>query len=286
MNQISLLDGNLIAAVSNPSKMETILDQLLDWSVKTGGNLLAAALIFFIGRFIISFINKFVARIMARRNVEASIQGFTKSLVNIALQVLLVIAVIGKLGIETTSFAALLASAGVAIGMAFSGNLSNFAGGIILLVLRPYKVGDYIECQGKEGVVQDIQIFHTVLRMYDNQTIFVPNGALSSGTIVNKTHETTRRIDVKVGVEYGEDFDKVKEVLLEIVSKDERILKTPEPFITINNLDSSSVEVLLRIWVKIEDYGNVLYDMNVRIYQVFNQKGIDFPYPQLTIHQA
>ena len=226
------------------SKLQVFLQQLIDWGVNAGGHIISAVLIFIVGRFLISFLNKMVARLLAKRHVDASIQSFVKSLVNILLTILLIIAVIGKLGVETTSFAALLASAGVAIGMALSGNLQNFAGGLIVLLLRPYKVGDLIESQGITGTVREIQIFHTILTTGDNKIIYIPNGALSSGTVTNYSR------------------------------------------VALHALDASSVNVIIRAWVKSEDYWGVYFDMNKTIYSVFNKEGIGFPFPQLTVHQA
>ena len=171
------------------SKLQIFLQQLIDWSVSAGGRIIGAVLIFVVGRFLISLLRKMLARLLAKRHVDASIQSFVKSLVNILLTILLIIAVIGKLGVETTSFAALLASAGVAIGMALSGNLQNFAGGLIVLLFRPFKVGDWIESQGVSGTVREIQIFHTILTTADNKVIYIPNGALSSGTVTNYSRE-------------------------------------------------------------------------------------------------
>ena len=202
------------------------------------------------------------------------------------LTILLIIAVIGKLGVETTSFAALLASAGVAIGMALSGNLQNFAGGLIVLLFRPFKVGDWIESQGVSGTVREIQIFHTILTTADNKVIYIPNGALSSGTVTNYSREDTRRVDWVIGVEYGENYDKVEGTVRRIISEDSRILNTPEPFVALHALDASSVNVVIRVWVKSGDYWGVYFDMNKKIYSVFNEEGIDFPFPQLTVHQA
>lgn len=268
------------------SKLQIFLQQLIDWSVNAGGRILGAVIIFIVGRFLISFLNKFVARLLARRHIDASIQSFVKSLVNILLTILLIVAVISKLGVETTSFAALLASAGVAIGMALSGNLQNFAGGLIVLLLRPYKVGDLIESQGITGTVREIQIFHTILVTADNKVIYIPNGSLSSGTVTNYSREDTRRVEWIVGVEYGEDFDKVERTVRKILAADSRVLSTPEPFIALHALDASSVNVVIRVWVKSSDYWSLYFDMNKTIYNVFNQEGIGFPFPQLTVHQA
>ncbi len=248
--------------------------------------MLAALIIFIVGRFIIKFINSMVAKLLVKRHIDASIQSFVKSLVNILLMVLLIVAIISKLGIETTSFAALLASAGVAVGMALSGNLQNFAGGLIVLLFRPYKVGDWIECQGVAGTVRAIQIFHTILVTADNKVIYVPNGALSGGTIINYSTESTRRIDWVVGVEYGENFGKVEETVRRILQNDQRILQQPAPYVALNALDASSVNILVRVWVNNADYWGVYYDVQKRIYEVFNKENIGFPFPQLTIHQS
>lgn len=268
------------------SKLQIFLQQFIDWGVSAGGRIIGAILIFIIGRFLVSFLNKMLARLLEKRRVDASIQTFVKSLVNILLMILLIIAVIGKLGVETTSFAALLASAGVAIGMALSGNLQNFAGGLIVLVLRPYKVGDWIESQGVSGTVREIQIFHTILTTGDNKVIYIPNGALSSGTVTNYSREETRRVEWVIGVEYGENYDKVEETIRRILAAESRILGTPEPFIALHALDASSVNVIIRVWVKSGDYWGVYFDINKTIYSVFNKEGIGFPFPQLTVHQA
>ena len=268
------------------SKVQILIQQLIDWGVGAGGRIIGAIIIFVVGRFLISFLKKLLAKILSKRHIDPGIQSFVKSLVNILLTILLIIAVIGKLGVETTSFAALLASAGVAIGMALSGNLQNFAGGLIVLLFRPYKVGDWIESQGVSGTVREIQIFHTILTTADNKVIYIPNGALSSGTVTNYSREETRRVDWVIGVEYGENFDKVESTVQRIIAADKRILDTPEPFIALHALDASSVNVVIRVWVKTVDYWGVYFDMNKTIYTVFNKEGIGFPFPQLTVHQA
>ena len=211
---------------------------------------------------------------------------FLKSLVSILLNVLLIVSVVGALGINTTSFAALLASAGVAIGMALSGNLQNFAGGLIILFFKPYKVGDWIEAQSVSGSVTAIQIMHTLVTTADNKVVYIPNGAMSSGVITNYSRLDTRRVEWIVGVDYGEDIDKVKSVVNELIQKDNRILKEPAPVIALHALDSSSVNVTIRVWVANGDYWNVYFEMNKNIYDEFNKQGIDFPFPQMTIHQA
>ena len=277
---MTLLSGNFPASVND------ILMNLWAGSLDLGKRILAALIIFIVGRLIVSFINKMVARVLQRRKVDAGVQTFVRSLVNILLMILLVIAVISKLGVETTSFAALLASAGVAVGMALSGNLQNFAGGLIILIFRPYKVGDWIEAQGVSGSVKEIQIFHTILTTADNKVVYIPNGAASSGTIVNYSREDTRRVDWTVGVEYGEHFDRVEETVRRILAADKRILDTPAPTIALGALDASSVNITIRVWVKNADYWGVYFDVQRAIYEEFNQAGIGFPFPQLTIHTA
>lgn len=274
------------AAEDGFSKIQILVQQLIDWGVSAGGRVIGAILIFVVGRFLISFIKKMLAKVLTKRHIEPSIQSFVRSLVNILLTILLIVAVIGKLGVETTSFAALLASAGVAVGMALSGNLQNFAGGLIVLLFRPFKVGDWIESQGVSGTVREIQIFHTILTTADNKVIYIPNGALSSGTVTNYSREDTRRVDWVIGVEYGENYDKVEETVRRILAADSRILNTPEPFIALHALDASSVNVVIRVWVNSGDYWGVYFDMNKTIYSVFNKEGISFPFPQLTVHQA
>ena len=259
----------------------------LNSGIELGGRILAALIIFIIGKFLINWANKLFATMLQKRKVDASIQSFLKSIVNITLLVMLFLAVIGKLGIELTSFAALLASVGVAVGMALSGNLSNFAGGVIILVFRPYKVGDYIEAStGVSGTVTDIQIFHTVLTTPDNKVIFAPNGAMSSAVVTNYSRKETRRLDFTFGVEYGTDFQQARTILMEIINQDTRILKDPTPFVEIGALADSSVNITVRVWVNASDYWAVNFDMNKNVYATFNEKGISFPFPQLTVHQA
>lgn len=275
-----------LVAGEGVSRVETLVHQLIDWSVDVGGRIIGALLIFVIGRFAISLIKRMLDSFLSKRKVDAGIQSFVKSLVNILLTILLIIAVVGKLGVETTSFAALLASAGVAVGMALSGNLQNFAGGLIVLLLRPFKVGDFIEAQGVSGTVREIQIFHTILTTGDNKEIYIPNGALSSSTVINYSREATRRIEWIFGVEYGENFDKVESTIRRVLATDSRILTTPEPFVALHALDASSVNVIVRVWVKNADYWDVYFNLNKQIYATFNQEGIGFPFPQLTVHQG
>ena len=264
-----------------------LINKLIDGGIEIGGRILGAIIIFLIGKMMINWANKLFAKMLEKRKVDASIQSFLKSIVNITLLVLLFLAVIGQLGIELTSFAALLASVGVAVGMALSGNLSNFAGGVIILVFRPYKVGDYIEAStGASGTVTDIQIFHTVLTTPDNRVVFAPNGAMSGAVVTNYSRKDTRRVDFTFGVEYGTDFNQAKAIILEVISQDSRILKDPAPFIELGALADSSMNITVRVWVNAADYWSVNFDMNKNVYATFNERGISFPFPQLTVHQA
>lgn len=282
----SLLNATYLSAGSKGVDVEQLLSKLLDWGIEVGKNLLGAIIIYIVGRFIIKQLGRLLARILEKRKLEISVQTFLRSLVSILLNLILAFAIVSRLGVETTSFAALLASAGVAIGMALSGNLSNFAGGLIILVFKPFKVGDYIEGQNANGTVREIQIFHTILTTVDNKVIYVPNGALSSNAITNYNKQETRRAEWVFGVEYGEDFEKVKAVLQRIIDADPRILKDPAPMIALGALSASSVDIKVRAWAKTADYWDVYFDMNKIVYDTFNKEGIGFPFPQLTVHQA
>ncbi len=262
------------------------LQSLINWSIESGKHILVAIVIYYFGRIAIKLLNKVVDRILTKRKVETSVKTFLKSLVKITLTILLVIAVINELGVDTTSFAALLAAAGVAIGMALSGNLQNFAGGIIVLLFKPYKVGDYIDAQGISGVVKEIQVFHTILTTVDNRLVYIPNGPMSSGSVINYSHSENRMVEWVIGIDYGENFEKVKALVLSIISRDSRVLDTPAPFVELKTLDTNSVNIVIRVWTKASEYWPVYYAFNKEIYETFNAEGIEFPYPQLTVHQA
>lgn len=269
------------------TQINEVLSKLLDSGIDLGWRILGAIVIFLVGKLIVNWANKLFAKLLVKQKVEPGVQTFLKSLVNILLLIMLGLAVIGKLGIELTGFAALLASAGVAVGMALSGQLQNFAGGIIILVFRPYKVGDYIESDnGASGTVQEIQIFHTVLVTPDNKVVYAPNGSMSNAICTNYSHKDERRLDFVVNIEYGEDYNKVEGVIREILAADERILKTPAPFIELGKLSDSSVDITVRVWVKASDYWAVHFQTNQNIYKTFNERGISFPYSQIVVHQG
>lgn len=267
-------------------RWDQVVNQLVSWSLDAGKHILIAVVLFVIGHYLIKLLNYLLARFLERRQVEVTVQTFVRDFVGILLQVLLIITVVSALGVNTTSFAALLASFGVAIGMALSGNLQNFAGGIIILFLKPYKVGDWVEAQGTAGTVQAIQIFHTILLTADGKIIYVPNGSMSSGTIMNFTQTPTRRVEWVIGVEYGEDVEKARKVLLEVIQADERIQKDPEPVVWVGELNNSSVDLVVRCWTDNADYWDVLFQNREKIYNRFNAEDISFPFPQVTVHQA
>ena len=283
-NEVTEKTSGMIKAVS-AGEIDLLLKQLVSMCVEVGKSILLAIVIYIAGKFVIKLINKLIRRTLEHKNVDYTIQSFLKSFVSILLNVLLIITVISALGVNTTSFAALLASFGVAAGMALSGNLQNLAGGLIILLFKPFKVGDFVEAQGSMGTVKEIQIIHTILQTVDNKEIYLPNGSLSSGSITNYSKMGTRRVDFTVNVEYGTDVEKVMNALKAIAESDERILKDPEPFYALSALAESSVNFTFRVWVNGADYWPVFFDLNKKIYEDFNRQAIKFPFPQLQIHQ-
>lgn len=277
--------GEEIIAAAKNGEIDQLIKQAIAMGMDAGKSILLAIVVAVVGRYVVKFINKLVAGMLERRNVEPTVQSFLKSFTNILLVTLLIVTVISTLGVNTTSLAALLASAGLAVGMALSGNMQNLAGGLILLLFKPYKVGDFIEAQGVSGTVKAIQIFHTILTTPDNKVLYIPNGPLSSGNVTNFNGNLTRCVEFIIGVEYGTEIEMVKNVTLNIIESDSRILKDPAPLISIKELAESSVNFTLRVWVNAADYWNVFYDTNERIYTEYNKQGIGFPFPQIQVHQ-
>jgi small conductance mechanosensitive channel len=275
----SLKDINL-RTVSWTDLAEFLSHQVLEF----GAKLLICIVIYIVGKKLIQLLNKALGKLMNSRNLDASVISFLTSLINILLTVVLLITIINILGINNSSFLALFASIGVAMGMALSGTMQNFAGGVMILLFRPYKIGDYIQAQGQEGTVKSIQIFSTVLTTSDNRTVYVPNGGLSNNIIVNFNNQNTRRIEWSIGVDYGTDYDKAKSILLTILSSDKRVMNDPSPYIALKTLNQSSVDILIRVWVKRPDYWDVYYGINEQIYKVFADNGINIPFPQMTVH--
>lgn len=261
------------------------LPKLVDnYLVPLGLKLLVAFLILIVGRWLVKLLKNGLNRIMERRNTDASLRSFLGSLISVLLNFILIIIIISVLGINTSSLVALLASAGLAVGMALSGTLQNFAGGVIIMLFRPFKVGDYISAQGQEGVVKEIQIFNTIIQTLDNKVVTIPNGILSTGIMTNFAKEETRRVDWSFSISYGDDYDKAKTVLKRLCDEDERILKQPEVFVEIGKLNESSVDITVRAWVKTADYWGVFFSMNEKVYKTFPTEGLHLPFPQMDVH--
>lgn len=263
---------------------EDTLSNLVSSLVNFGFKLAIAIGVFILGKFIIRWLFGWVKRAMHRRGADPSLITFMLSLIKITLYFILIITVIGILGVPTSSFLAIFASAGVAIGLALSGTLQNFAGGVLILLLRPYKVGDFIDAQGFAGKVKEIQIFNTIINTPDNKTIVIPNGGLSTGTINNYSMEKFRRVDWSVGVAYGTDIDHTRKVITDILKADERVQQNPEPMVAVNELADSSVNLTVRGWVESQDYWDVFFRINELIYKRLPEEGIAFPFPQLDVH--
>ena len=269
--------------------LNTEVDQLIKASeawipmiMEYGSRVLLALVTLAIGWWLINRVTSKLAHLLALRKADQALQGFISNLANIILKILLVVSVASMIGIQTTSFVAAIGAAGLAIGLALQGSLANFAGGVLILLFRPFKIGDWIEAQGVSGTVDSIQIFHTVLRTGDNKTVIVPNGNLSNGIITNYNRQPTRKVVFDVGVDYDADLQKVREVLLTLAD-DPRVLKDPEPVAVVTALGDSAITVSLRVWVNTPDYWDVLFMFNERSRDRLKAAGVDFPFPQRVI---
>lgn len=246
--------------------------------------LLGAIVVYIIGNMIIKWMVKKFDKVLEKRETDDSLKPFLRSLFGALLKTLLIISVLGMLGVEMTSFIAILGAAGLAVGMALSGTLQNFAGGVVILLFKPYRVNDFIEAQGYTGVVKEIQIFTTILLTPDNKTVIIPNGSLATGSLINYSAEKTRRVDFSYGIAYGDSVQKAREIIMGVIATDDRILKDPEPFIGLGELADSSVNLSTRVWVKTEDYWDVFFAMNEKVYEALDQGGISIPFPQVDVH--
>lgn len=264
--------------------MEEMLSKLYQLLVFYGLRALAALAIFIIGRWVAQGIRKILERVMTKSGVNETLISFTSNLAYIALLAFIVIAALGQLGIQTTSFVAVLGAAGLAIGLALQGSLSNFAAGFLLIIFRPFKVGDLIEGAGVFGTVESIQIFTTQLKTGDNKTVIIPNAKLNENNIVNWTVKGTRRIDMTFGIGYNDDIDKARAIISDLIAADSRVLKTPAPLIAVSELGESSVKFAVRPWVKVEDYWGVLFDLTEKVKKAFDANRISIPFPQQDIH--
>lgn len=259
-------------------------DLVKEYLVPFGIKLVAAIVVLLLGRWVIKLIKKGLTKVLLRGNTDPSLNSFVMSLISVLLTFFLIMAIVGILGINTSSLVALLASAGLAIGMALSGTLQNFAGGVMIMLFKPFKVGDFIAAQGYEGKVSAIQIFSTHILTPDNKTVILPNGALSTGPVTNFNKETDRRVDWVFSISYGNDYDQAKAVLQHLCDADERILKDPQPVIELIKMGDSSVDITVRARVKPEDYWAVYFRMNELVYKTFPQEGLNFPFPQMDVH--
>jgi len=264
--------------------IDQILKQLTEIGVEYGPRVLGAILVLVIGTRVIRALTKGFGKMLDKRKADESLKPFLKGLVGTILRVLLILSVLGMIGIEMTSFIAILGAAGLAIGMALSGTLQNFAGGVIILAFKPFKVGDFIDAQGYSGTVDEINIFNTLLRTPDNKIIIIPNGGLSTSSMTNYSSEPQRRVDWTIGIGYGDDVDKAKVVIKRLCDEDTRILKDPEVFIAVSELGDSSVNFAVRAWVDAKDYWGVFFDMNEKVYKTFAKEGLNIPYPQMDVH--
>ena len=256
----------------------------IDLAIEQGPGILRAILTLILGLWIIRFMGKSFTKAMVKANVDVSLQKFLSSLIGIMLKALLLISVASMLGIEATSFIAVLGAAGLAVGLALQGSLSNFAGGVLLLLFKPFKVGDVIDSQGYAGKVHAIHVLNTILKTFDNKTVIIPNGALANGSITNFSTEATRRVDMSFGIGYGDDIKKAKELLNKLVADDERILKDPEPTVAVNELGDSSVNFVVRVWCAAENYWGIYFDMQEKVKLEFDAQNISIPFPQRDVH--
>lgn len=264
--------------------IEVLWAKFYDGVTTFGPRLIGALIVLAIGWWIIKIIQKALRNSFEKREMEPSLRGFLNSVIGIALKTMLLISVVSMLGVEMTSFIAVLGAVGLAIGLALSGTLQNFAGGVMILLFKPFKVGHYITAQGHSGTVNEIQIFNTILKTPDNVTIIIPNGGLSTSSMTNYSMEPRRRVDFLFGIGYGDDVDKAKQVLKKLIDEDERILQDPEPFIAVKELGDSSVNLVVRVWAEAKNYWAIFFDMHENVYKTFDKEGLNIPFPQMDVH--
>ena len=263
-------------------QLEAGLNALINFGLRV----LLVLVLFWLGRIVIRRLQRLIDGILRRRQLDGVAVTLLDSLFSALCYIALGLTLAGILGVKSVSFAAVLASMGLAVGMALSGQLQNLAGGVIIMVTKPFGIGDFISAQGVEGTVRAVRLFHTEVITPDNKAVFIPNGTLSSSLVTNFSHEDIRRVEWTIGIEYDEDYQRVRQVILALLQQDQRILTTPEPVIVLHKLNDSSVDILVRAWVASGDMWPVFWDFNERVYADFNAKGIGFPFPQLTVHQG
>ncbi|MDY0206189.1 MAG: mechanosensitive ion channel [Pseudomonas sp.] len=252
--------------------------------VEHGSHILFALITLGLGWWLINRITEGLVGFLQNRHADAMVVGFLSSLTLALLRIMLLLSVASMIGIQTTSFLALIGTAGLAVGLALQGSLANFAGGVLILFLRPFRAGDYIEAQGVGGTVESILIFHTLLRTADNKVIVLPNGSLSNGIVTNYSRKPTRRVEIKVGIDYSDNIKHARKILLDLAAADERVLQDPAPVVYLASLGDDSVNLSLRMWTKSADFWGVTFAFQEEMKEAFDREGINFPFPQRTVH--
>ena len=277
---------NSVAGLIKEGRFEDLLNKLITWGIDFAGKLLIALVIFFIGKWLIKRIRSVAVKLVSKKAMDPTLKGFMRSIFDILLYILLILLIINVVGTQTVSLAALIGAVGLALGLAVKDNLANFAGGVMLLFNKPFKSGEFIEAQNVSGTVESIGILYTTLKTFDNKMIFIPNGPLSTGNIVNYSAQRIRRVDLTASVDYGSNIEQVKKILLDIAYKHDKVLKDPEPTARMTKMNDSSIDFSFRVWTKVDDYWTVNFDLNEEIYNKLNENNLNIPFPQLTVHMA
>lgn len=258
--------------------------KIIELATSYGIKLILAIIVLIIGLRIIKSLTKGLTRLLRKSDVSESLIPFLRSLTSIGLKLLLFISVLGMIGVEMTSFIAVLAAAGLAVGLALQGTLQNFAGGVIILLFKPYKVGDYVETQGYAGTVKEIQIFTTIMHTPDNKVIIIPNSPIATGSLINYSAQDTRRVDFKFGIGYGDDIEKARKILLSLLENHDKVKSDPAPFVRVVELADSSVNFAVRAWAESSDYWDIYFDITEQVKKSFDMEGISIPFPQNDVH--
>ena len=282
----SATTGSVISPAEVTDWVNEAGTQLLDLTVAYAPRFALALVVLVVGWIVIGILRRGIQRLLGMKNIDVTVGHFLGSLASISMKVMLLLSVAGMLGVEVTSFIAILSAATLAIGLALKGTLSNFAGGISVLLFRPFKVGDFITGAGQSGSVKAIHIFNTILTTGDNQTVIIPNNAISTGVLVNSSTQTTRRIQIDVGIGYEDDIDQARKVVLDLIAKDDRVHAEPAPMVAVGALGASSVDLVIRFWVDAGDFWPTKFDFNENVKKAFDAAGINIPYPQQVIHHA
>jgi small conductance mechanosensitive channel len=264
--------------------MEALWDKVINWGTLYGLKIVGAIAILIIGRIVVGIITGFIKRMLEKSNTDETLTKFLSALSRTALLVILFIVVLNQLGVQTASFVAIIGAAGLAIGFALQGSLANFASGVMLIVFRPFRSGDFVEAGGSVGIVEEISMFSTIMRTGDNKKIIIPNSGMTGGNIINYSAKETRRVDLIFGIGYEDDLRKAKRILESLLEEDTRILKDPAPVVAVSELADSSVNFIVRPWVKSGDYWPVYWDLVERVKLTFDEEGISIPYPQQDVH--